>query len=210
MLLRVGLERLLADRGFEVVAAVADADALLDAVDEHLPDVCVVDVRMPPTHTDEGLRAALEVRERHPDVAILVLSQIVEERYATRLLQRGARGVGYLLKDRVADVGTFVERLREVAGGGTAVDPEVVAQLLGRRRRGDRLTGLTPRELEVLGLMAEGRSNVAIAGQLGVGEGAVEKHVKNVFAKLDLTASPTDHRRVLAVLAYLDAAARSA
>jgi len=208
MLLRVGLERLLADRGFEVVAAVADAEALLDAVDEHLPDVCIVDVRMPPTHTDEGLRAALEVRERHPDVAILVLSQIVEERYATRLLQRGARGVGYLLKDRVADVGTFVERLREVAGGGTAVDPEVVAQLLGRRRRGDRLSGLTPRELEVLGLMAEGRSNVAIAGGLGVGEGAVEKHVKNVFAKLDLTASPTDHRRVLAVLAYLNAAAR--
>jgi DNA-binding NarL/FixJ family response regulator len=208
MLLRVGLERLLADRGFVVVAAVADAEALLDAVDEHSPDVCVVDVRMPPTHTDEGLRAALEVRERHPDVAILVLSQIVEERYATRLLQRGARGVGYLLKDRVADVGTFVERLREVAAGGTAVDPEVVAQLLGRRRRGDRLSVLTPRELEVLGLMAEGRSNGAIASGLGVGEGAVEKHVKNVFAKLDLTASPTDHRRVLAVLAYLDAAAR--
>jgi len=208
LLLRAGLQRLLDDRGFEVVAAVPDAEALMEAVEEHRPDVCVLDVRMPPTHTDEGLRAALELRERHPTLAILVLSQIVEERYATRLLRRDARGVGYLLKDRVADVSTFVERLREVAAGGTAIDPEVVAQLLGRRR-GDRLSVLTPRELEVLGLMAEGRSNVAIATALGVGEGAVEKHVKNVFAKLDLPQSPADHRRVLAVLAFLDSGARA-
>jgi DNA-binding NarL/FixJ family response regulator len=165
----------------------------------------VVDVRMPPSHTDEGLRAALEVRERSPGTAILVLSQYVEERYATDLLAGGAQGVGYLLKDRVADVGEFLAAVHRVGDGGAAIDPEVVAQLLGRRRRADPLATLSPRELDVLSLMAEGRSNAAIADRLVVTEGAVEKHISSIFTKLGLPAAPSDHRRVLAVLTYLRA-----
>lgn len=205
VLLRAGLERLLADAGHEVVAAVGDGDALVAAVDEHRPELALVDVRMPPTHTDEGIRAALAVRRRHPAVTILVLSQYVEERYATELLGRDTAGIGYLLKERVADVREFVEAVSRVGAGGTVLDPEVVAQLLARARRRDPLATLTPRELEVLGLMAEGRTNAAIAAHLVVSEGAVEKHVSNIFTKLDLPASATDHRRVLAVLRYLEA-----
>lgn len=205
VLLRAGLERLLADAGHEVVAGVGDADALLDAVAEHAPDLALVDVRMPPTHTDEGVRAALTLRRRSPDVRILVLSQYVEERYATELLAGETAGIGYLLKERVADVRDFVDAVARVGAGGTVLDPEVVQQLLARSRRRDPLATLTPRETEVLGLMAEGRSNTAIANLLVVSEGAVEKHVSNIFAKLDLAASSTDHRRVLAVLRYLEA-----
>lgn len=205
VLLRAGLERLLADAGHLVVAAVGDGDALVAAVAAEEPDLALVDVRMPPTHTDEGVRAALVVRRRQPRVTILVLSQYVEERYATELLASGTAGVGYLLKERVADVRDFVEAIERVGAGGTVLDPEVVAQLLARTRRRDPLASLTPRELEVLGLMAEGRSNAAIAAHLVVSEGAVEKHVSNIFAKLDLPASATDHRRVLAVLRYLEA-----
>jgi DNA-binding NarL/FixJ family response regulator len=194
VLLREGLARLLADGGIEVVAQVGDGPGLVSAVDAYRPDLAVVDVRMPPTHTDEGLRAAMEVRERAPTTAILVLSQYVEERYATDLLAGGAQGVGYLLKDRVADV-----------GGGAAIDPEVVAQLLGRRRRADPLASLSPRELDVLTLMAEGRSNAAIAEHLVITDGAVEKHISSIFGKLGLPAVPSDHRRVLAVLTYLRA-----
>ena len=206
VLLREGLVRLLADGGFEVVAAVGDGDALVAAVDALHPDLCVVDVRMPPTHTDEGLQAAIEVRRRAPGTAILVLSQYVEERYAIDLIQGSVQGVGYLLKERVADVGEFLAAVRRVGEGGAALDPEVVAQLLGRRRRSDPLADLTPREREVLALMAEGRSNTAIAERLVVTEGAVEKHVSSIFAKLGLTTTASDHRRVLAVLAYLRAA----
>ena len=204
-LLRQGLVRLLGDAGFEVVAQVGDGPGLVDAVDRHRPDVCVVDVRMPPTFTDEGIRAALLVRRQWPEVAIMVLSQYVEERYAADLLSTSTTGVGYLLKDRVADVDVFLESLRRVAAGGTALDPEVVAQLLVRRQNTslDRLTG---REREVLGLMAEGRSNTAIAKALVVSEGAVEKHVRSIFTKLDLPASEGDHRRVLAVLRFLERA----
>jgi len=202
-LLRQGLVRLLGDAGFEVVAQVGDGPGLVDAVDRHRPDVCVVDVRMPPTHRDEGLRAALEARSLVPGLPVVILSQYVEERYAGELLESGPDGVGYLLKDRVADVGDFVDALRRVAGGGTVLDPEVVAQLLARRRRDDPLETLTPREREVLGLMAEGRSNAHIARSLVVTEGAVEKHVRNIFGKLGLPASDSNHRRVLAVLAYL-------
>jgi DNA-binding NarL/FixJ family response regulator len=202
-LLRQGLVRLLGDSGFEVVAQVGDGSGLVDAVDRHRPDVCVVDVRMPPTHRDEGLRAALEARSLVPGLPVVILSQYVEERYAGELLESGPEGVGYLLKDRVADVGDFVDALRRVAAGGTVLDPEVVAQLLARRRRDDPLETLTPREREVLGLMAEGRSNAHIARSLVVTEGAVEKHVRNIFGKLGLPASDSDHRRVLAVLAYL-------
>ena len=204
VLLRAGITRLLEDAGFDVIAAVGDGDQLLHAVAADQPDVCVVDVRMPPSHTDEGLRAALELRERWPDVAVLVLSQYVEEKYASELLAGDVRGVGYLLKDRVADVDEFVEALRRVAGGGAALDPEVVGQLLARSRRTDPLARLTPRERDVLALMAEGRSNGAIAAALVVGEGAVEKHVSSIFTKLDLPPADTDHRRVLAVLRYLD------
>lgn len=204
VLLRAGITRLLEDEGFEVVAAVPDGDALLHAVAEHLPDICVVDVRMPPTFTDEGLRAALVVRSTWPDVAMLVLSQYVEEKYASELLAGDTRGVGYLLKDRVADVEEFVAALRRVAGGGAALDPEVVGQLLARSRRRDPLQRLTPREQDVLKLMAEGRSNAGIASVLVVGEGAVEKHVSSIFGKLDLVPGDTDHRRVLAVLRYLE------
>lgn len=205
VLLRAGLERLLADAGHEVVAGVGDADALLTAVAEHAPDLALVDVRMPPTHTDEGVRAALTLRRRSPEVRILVLSQYVEERYATELLSGETAGIGYLLKERVADVRDFVDAVARVGAGGTVLDPEVVQQLLARARRRDPLATLTPRETEVLGLMAEGRSNTAIANLLVVSEGAVEKHVSNIFAKLDLAASSTDHRRVLAVLRYLEA-----
>jgi len=204
VLLREGLVHLLADAGIEVVAAVPDADLLLRAVDEHRPDLCIVDIRMPPTHTDEGVRAALVLRAQHPDVAILMLSQYVEERYATDLIALGTDGLGYLLKDRVADVAEFTDAVRRVAGGGTALDPEVVAQLLVRSRRRDPLQGLTPRETEVLRLMAEGRSNTGIAGELVVTEGAVEKHVRSIFGKLGLPPAEQDHRRVLAVLRWIE------
>ncbi|GAB3592446.1 response regulator transcription factor [Angustibacter peucedani] len=203
VLLREGLVRLLTDAGLEVVAAVEEPEALLRSVDELLPDICVVDIRMPPTHTDEGIRAALVIRAQHPDVGVLVLSQYVEERYATDLIASDTRGVGYLLKDRVADVTEFVEAVRRVGSGGTALDPEVVQQLLVRSRRHDPLGGLTPRETDVMRLMAEGRSNQGIAAELVVGEGAVEKHVSSIFLKLALPPAEQDHRRVLAVLRYL-------
>jgi DNA-binding NarL/FixJ family response regulator len=204
VLLRVGLTRLLADEGHEVVAAAGDPETFLREVAKTTPDVCVVDVRMPPTFTDEGLRAALVVRDRWPAVGVLVLSQWVEERYAVELIAGRARGVGYLLKDRVADVTEFMDALRRVASGGSALDPEVVAQLLARSRT--PLGSLTPRERDVLALMAEGRSNSAIAESLVVGGGAIEKHINNIFAKLGLAPADSDHRRVLAVLRYLNGA----
>ncbi len=203
VLLRDGLVRLLTDSGFDVVAAVGDADALLDAVTEHSPDLCLVDVRMPPTHTDEGLRAAIEIRRRHPDIAVLVLSQYVEERYAGELLTGDVAGVGYLLKDRVIDVDDFLVSIRRVANGGSAIDAEVVSQILGRSQRSSDLDRLTPREREVLTLMAEGLSNGGIADRLVVSHGAVEKHISNVFMKLGLDVEESSHRRVLAVLTYL-------
>jgi DNA-binding NarL/FixJ family response regulator len=201
-LLREGLSRLLADAGFEVVAAVGDGPGLVAAAEEHRPDVAVVDVRMPPGYRDEGLRAAIEARGRVPGLPVLVLSQYVEERYGAELLESGAHGTGYLLKDRVADVPEFAAAVRDVASGGTVLDPEVVEQLLSRRRH-DGLSSLTPREREVLALMAEGRSNRAIAATLFVTRGAVEKHVKSIFGKLGLPQTDADHRRVLAVLTYL-------
>jgi DNA-binding NarL/FixJ family response regulator len=201
--LREGLVQLLADRGFDVVTAVSDADGLRAAVEADPPDVAVVDIRMPPTHTDEGLRAAIELRRRFPDLAVLVFSQYIETRYAAELLADRSDGVGYLLKDRVAHVREFVDALERVAAGGTALDPEVVSQLVGASRRRDGLDTLTPREREVLGLMAEGRSNTAIAAQLVVTPRAVEKHVGNIFMKLGLPESDSDHRRVLAVLRFL-------
>jgi len=201
-ILRDGLVGLLTDRGHEVVAAVSDGDALRSAASAFQPEVCVVDIRMPPTFTDEGLRAAIAMRRAQPDVGVLVFSQYVETTYAAELLADSARGVGYLLKDRVADVREFVDALTRVAAGGTALDPEVVAQLLGRTRR-DGVAQLTPREREVLERMAEGLSNAGIAGALVVSERAVEKHVANIFLKLDLPPSETDNRRVLAVLRYL-------
>ena len=203
VLLRAGIARLLVDAGEDVVAAVGDAPSLVDAVDRLRPDLAVVDVRMPPTLTDDGIRAAVAIRKRHPGVGILVLSQYVEERYATDLLTDGSAGIGYLLKDRVADVAEFVDAVRRVGTGGTALDPEVEAQLLARSRSRDPLERLTPREREVLGLMAEGRSNAAIAKALVVGDGAVEKHVNSIFTKLDLVAAGDDNRRVLAVLRWL-------
>ena len=203
-LLRDGLARLLRDSGFEVPAAVGDGEALLEAVERHRPDVCVIDVRLPPGHHDEGVRAALEARRRIEGLPILVLSQYVERTYAAELLSDGRGGVGYLLKDRVADVREFVDAVRRVAEGGTAMDPEAVAQLLGGRGEDSILDELTPREREVLGLMAEGRSNHAIGERLVVTEGAVEKHVSNIFGKLGLPPSDADHRRVLAVLAFLN------
>jgi DNA-binding NarL/FixJ family response regulator len=204
VLLRQGLVHLMGDAGLDVVMAVDDADELLRAVDQHLPDICVVDIRMPPTHTDEGIRAALVIRAQHPEVAVLMLSQYVEERYAIELIASDTRGVGYLLKDRVADVAEFLDAVRRVANGGTALDPEVVSQLLVRSRRVDPLASLTPRETDVIRLMAEGRSNAGIAGELVVSEGAVEKHVSSIFAKLRLDPADQDHRRVLAVLRWLD------
>src|SRR3954468_22602713 len=205
VLLREGLCRLLEDSGFDVAGQAGDAEDLLRKVGAHKPDVAVVDVRMPPTHTDEGLRAAHRIRAEHPGTGVLVLSQYVDEAYAMELLSESTESTGYLLKDRVADVDTFTDAVRRVAGGG-ALDPEVVALLLGRRRREDPLDALTAREREVLGLMAEGRSNAAIAEALVVTERAVEKHVTSIFSKLDLTPTVEDHRRVLAVLAYLRAA----
>ena len=206
VLLREGIARLLEESGFEVAAQAGDAEDLLRKVGAHKPDVAVVDVRMPPSHTDEGLRAAHQIRADHPGVGVLVLSQYVEEAYALDLLAQSTESTGYLLKDRIADVDSFTDAVRRVANGGSALDPEVVALLLGRRRREDPLSSLTPREREVLGLMAEGRSNAAIAEALGVTERAVEKHVTSIFSKLDLTPTMEDHRRVLAVLAYLRAA----
>ena len=203
-ILRDGLVQLLTDRGFIVTEAVADALSLEQAVAADPPDVVVVDIRMPPTFTDEGLRAAIALRRTHPGVGILVFSQYIETRYAAELLSGGAAGIGYLLKDRVADVADFAEALVRVAAGGTALDPEVVTQLMGSSRRTDTLAGLSTREREVLALMAEGRTNSAIAHSLVISEGAVEKHVANIFAKLDLPATPADHRRVLAVLRYLE------
>jgi DNA-binding NarL/FixJ family response regulator len=203
VLLREGLIRLVEENGHTVVAAVADGPSLVDAIAEHKPDVSIVDVRMPPSHTDEGLRASVEARSRVPGTPILVLSQYVEVSYADDLLADRAGAVGYLLKDRVSQVAEFLDALRRVAGGATVLDPEVVAQLLVRRRRDDPLRNLTPREREVLGLMAEGLSNTAIARKMVVTEGAVEKHVRNIFTKLDLPPDDEQHRRVRAVLAYL-------
>jgi len=203
VLLREGLVRLLAENGHDVVAAVGDGPSLVDAVGRHRPDVSVVDVRMPPSHTDEGLRAAVEARTRVPHTPVLVLSQYVEMSYADDLLADRAGAVGYLLKDRVAAVAEFLDALERVASGGTVIDPEVVAQLLVRRRRNDPLTELTPREREVLALMAEGRSNGNIARTLVIGDGAVEKHVRSIFTKLALPPDLEQHRRVLAVLTYL-------
>jgi DNA-binding NarL/FixJ family response regulator len=202
-LLRDGLTRLLRDNGFDVVAAVSDGDALVRSVVRERPDVAIVDIRLPPTFRDEGLRAALELRQRARETAILVVSQYVEHTYAAELLAAGGGGVGYLLKDRIFDVADFVDAVRRVAAGGTALDADVVAQLVSRRRASGPLEDLSDRELEVLGLMAEGRSNAGIAESLVLTVGAVEKHVANIFAKLRLPQSGTDHRRVLAVLAYL-------
>lgn len=206
LLLREGIARLLEEAGFEVVAQAGDAEDLVRKVGGHKPDVAIVDVRMPPTHTDEGLRAAAQIRARHPGTGVLVLSQYIEEGYAVELLSEDASGVGYLLKDRVSDLDRFVEAVRRVGEGGSVLDPEVVGRLLGRRRREDPLADLSPREREVLGLMAEGRSNHAIAQALVVTERAVEKHVTSIFSKLDLPPTADDHRRVLAVLKYLEAA----
>ncbi len=204
VLLREGLTRLLADEGIEVVEGVGDGEGLLRAAARHRPDLAIVDVRMPPTHTDEGLRAAIAARALVPEMAILVLSQYVEERYASDLLAAGGAGIGYLLKERVADVGEFVESVRRVAEGGTAFDPEVVAQLMGRRRADDPLSELTPREREVLTLMAEGMSNAAIAKKLWLTVGAVEKHISSIFSRLGLYADDDQNRRVRAVLTYLE------
>jgi DNA-binding NarL/FixJ family response regulator len=214
--IRAGLSEILVDRGHEVVAAVGDAEALKVAVAEHKPDVAIIDVRMPPDHTDEGLRAAIEIRRDHPATGILVFSQYVETRYAADLLRMrrnsgpgGAHGsgsgagVGYLLKDRVANVAEFTDAIARVAAGGTALDPEVVTGMLSTARHTSTLAALTARERDVLTLMAEGRSNTAIAGQLVISERAVEKHISNIFSKLGLPPSDSDHRRVLAVLAYL-------
>jgi DNA-binding NarL/FixJ family response regulator len=204
VLLREGVARLLEEAGIQVVGQSGDADDLLRKVHAHRPDVAVVDVRMPPTHTDEGLRAAAAIRESHPETGVLVLSAYIDEGPALELLSDSAEGLGYLLKDRVGDIDAFVDAVRRVADGGSALDPEVVSRLLGRRRREDPLEGVTPREREVLGLMAEGRSNHAIAEQLVVTERAVEKHVTSIFGKLGLPPTQDDHRRVLAVLAYLN------
>jgi len=203
VLLREGIARLLEEAEFEVVGQSSTADDLLLKVRSYRPDVAIVDIRMPPTHTDEGLRAAKEIREQYPGTAVLVLSQYVESGYALELLQESAEGVGYLLKDRVSDVGEFSAAVRRVAEGGSALDPAVVSQLVGRRRRDDPVADLTPREREVLELMAEGLSNVAIAQRLFVTERAVEKHVTSIFQRLRLPAAPDTHRRVLAVLAFL-------
>jgi DNA-binding NarL/FixJ family response regulator len=203
VLLRAGIQRLLADENIETVAAAEDGEGLLIAVSEHRPDLAIVDVRMPPSFTDEGLRAALRAREQQPGLPVLVLSQYVEERYAVELLSGGAGGVGYLMKERVADVAEFVDAVQRVAGGGTCIDQEVIAQLMARGRR-NPIDVLTPREREVLGLMAQGMTNVAIAKSLTVSDGAVEKHVGNIFSKLGLEPSAEEHRRVRAVLTFLE------
>jgi DNA-binding NarL/FixJ family response regulator len=203
VLLREGVASLLADAGFEIVGQAGTAEQLLLKVRSYKPDVAIVDIRMPPTHTDEGLRAAQEIREQHPGVGVLVLSQYVESGYALELLRTSAEGVGYLLKDRVSDTREFADAVRRVAEGGSVLDPEVVSRLVGRRRGEDPLAELTPREREVLELIAEGRSNQGIAERLVVTERAVEKHITSIFEKLGLPAAPADHRRVLAVLAYL-------
>lgn len=208
VLLRIGLVKVLEMAGFEVAAETGDAEALLAAVEEHRPDLALVDVRMPPGFTDEGVRAALMIRSQSPGTAVLLLSQYVEERYAADLLSsQNGSGIGYLLKQRVADVEEFIDALRRVAAGGTALDPQVVSQLLLRRGGPDPLERLTPREREVLALMAEGRSNAGIAEGLVVSESAVAKHINNIFAKLDLPPAAEAHRRVLAVLRFLDGAA---
>jgi len=204
VLLRQGLSLLLAEEGIEVVAAVADAEELLRATGAHRPDVCIVDVRLPPTFTSEGLRAALVIRARWPDIGILVLSQYVEQRYASELVNAAAGGVGYLLKDRVGDVEQFIGALRNIADGGIVLDPDVVAQLLARPRQAGLLAALTRRERDVLAAMAAGRSNGGIAADLVIGYAAVEKHITNIFAKLNLSVDGGDHRRVLAVLRYLE------
>ena len=201
--IRAGLAEILTDRGHEIVAAVGDAEALKDAVTAHQPDVAIVDVRMPPSHTDEGLRAAIAIRRDHPGVGILVFSQYIETRYAADLLATGSGGIGYLLKDRVANVAEFTDAITRIAAGGTALDPEVVSGLLSASRHASALAALTAREQDVLALMAEGRSNGAIADRIFVSERAVEKHISNIFTKLGLPPSDSDHRRVLAVLAYL-------
>jgi DNA-binding NarL/FixJ family response regulator len=206
VLLREGLTRLLTEAGIEVVGQAGDADDLLRKTRAHKPDVVITDIKMPPGQSDEGLRAAQVIRSELPDTGVLVLSQYVEEGYAMELLGDSAEGVGYLLKDRIADVDRFLDAVRRVAEGGSALDPEVVSHMLGRRRREDPLDELTPREREVLGLMAEGRSNHAIAEQLVVTERAVEKHVTSIFGKLGFRSQPDDHRRVLAVLAYVKSA----
>jgi DNA-binding NarL/FixJ family response regulator len=203
VLLREGIARLLEDAGFEVVGQAGTAEELLLKVRSYTPDVAIVDIRMPPTHTDEGLRAAREIREKHPGTGVLVLSQYVEPEYALDLLSESAEGVGYLLKDRVSDVAEFAAAVRRVGEGGSALDPAVVALLVGRTRKDDPVARLTPREREVLEQMAEGRSNQAISERLFVTERAVEKHVTSIFGKLRLPADAADHRRVLAVLAYL-------
>jgi DNA-binding NarL/FixJ family response regulator len=205
VLLREGIVRLLEESGIEVVGQAGDAEDLVRKVRAHKPDVAVIDVRMPPTNTDDGLRAAQQIRAELPDVGLLVLSQYIEESYAVELLESGSEGVGYLLKDRVGEIDRFIDAVHRVADGGSALDPEVVAQLLGRRRSEEPLAALTPREREVLELMAEGRTNQAIAEELVVSERAIEKHVTNIFSKLGLVTSSNDHRRVLAVLAYLRA-----
>ncbi len=205
MLLREGIARLLEEAGMEVVAQSGDAEDLLRKVGAHKPDVAIVDVRMPPTHTDEGLRAAAEIRDRFPKTGVLVLSQYIEESYAMELLGSHTEGVGYMLKDRVSDLDRFVEGVKRVGEGGSVLDPEVVSRLLGRRREADPLAEISPRERDVLGLMAEGRSNHAIATELVVTERAVEKHVTSIFNKLNLPPTADDHRRVLAVLTYLKA-----
>jgi len=204
-ILRDGLVQILVDRGFVITEAVGDAQELRRSIEADCPDVAVVDIRMPPTFTDEGLRMAIELRKQHPGLAILMFSQYIETRYAEELLGDDAAGIGYLLKDRVADVSEFVDALTRVASGGTALDPEVVTQLMGTSRHRDSISRLTAREKDVLALMAEGRTNAAIAETLFVSEGAVEKHVTNIFSKLDLPVSQSDHRRVLAVLRFLDA-----
>ena len=203
VLLRRGAVRLLEDAGFEVVAEAGDGEDLLRKVRAHKPDVAVVDIRMPPTHVDEGLQAARIIRDELPEVGILMLSQYVEERYVTSLLEQGAAGVGYLLKDRVAEVERFTDAIRQVGAGGSVLDPEVVSHMLGRRQKDAPLEGLTEREREVLALMAEGKTNRAVSETLYVSERAVERHVTSIFGKLDLPTTDQDHRRVLAVLAYL-------
>jgi DNA-binding NarL/FixJ family response regulator len=203
-ILRDGLVQLLIDRGFVITDAVSEPDALRRSVERECPDVAVVDIRMPPTFTDEGLRAAIDLRRLHRGLGILMFSQYIETRYAAELLADDAAGIGYLLKDRVADVSDFVDALVRVASGGTALDPEVVTQLFGASRRADSISVLSTREKDVLSLMAEGRSNAAIAHDLVISEGAVEKHVANIFTKFDLPVTQSDHRRVLAVLRFLD------